>query len=196
MKSSELKTEIMREYIYGKGYLGLFTESWGACDVLGVRRSLFLVEFEVKVSRSDLLGEINCIHKALGRDIKFNSGTKFYKHQSYLRPSETYFGKVDGYKQYSPNQFYFVVPNELALTAAQGVTGTPYGVIAYGVYNTGYQNRHQMTGLHEVVKAQYLHKNKLDPENMMRLVRKSSVELYETRKKLELLQNSKEADAQ
>lgn len=188
MKANKLKTLIMGEYIYGKGYIGLFTEA-GYADVLGIRNSRFLVEFEIKVSKSDLQRELNCIQEALMGKIMHPKTCKYRKHQGYLL-NKTYWGATAIYR---PNLFYFVVPMELEKIAIEGVKDTPYGVLAYGDweyilhFSSGDQTR-EGHGFKESVKAKHIHKEKKDEKFMVSLIRKATVELYETRKKLYLVE--------
>lgn len=192
MDSKKLKTLVMGEFIYNKGYIALFTESWGACDVLGIRRSRYVVEFEIKVSKSDLAKEIACIKGAVNKTGCHGRRCKFLKHKEYLL-NETWNPYLSIYR---PNYFYFVVPMELERNAIEGVAGTPYGVMAYGEwtyelefykgtprYEVQTRNAH---GFKESVKAKPIHKEKVSDERMIDLIRKASTELYETRKKLYL----------
>ncbi len=193
MKASELKTITMGEFMYGKGYLGLFTEAFSSADVMGVRNSGYIVEFEIKVTKQDLRNELKSIQCALSNDMRgCYSNSKFFKHELYLgKTKDRYTYETVGYK---PNLFYFIVPIELEKIAVEGVKGTPYGVYCHGKWEyflTFYKgtDREQTQsregrGLKESVKATHIHKNKITDEQMRRLIRKASTELYETRKRV------------
>jgi len=187
MKASELKTITMGEFIYGKGYMGLFTEGLGNGDVVGIRNSGYIVEFEIKVDKQDLRNEIKAIRCAIANDMRgCYSNTKFYKHEVYLDVKGRYLNELTGYK---PNLFYFVVPIEFELIAVDGVNGTPYGVYCHGNqeytlhFASGDQQR-TANGFKESVKAKPIHKDKITYEQMKSVVRKATTELYETRKKI------------
>ncbi len=124
-------------------YVGAVFEApnlWSA-DVVACRYSGKLSEFEIKVSRSDLLGEIAAVKRALepqsvvtttqnsfGFELGYEvvkvsdtklSKTKVEKHHHYLvRPR----------KSFRPNQFYFAVPTGLVELAAENTKGLKYGV--------------------------------------------------------------------
>lgn len=183
----------MGEFIYGKGYMGLFTEGFGNGDVVGVRNSGYIVEFEIKVTAQDLRNEIKSIQGALCGDMRLSySRSKFYKHEKYLGKDMSKYGYVD--TSYRPNLFYFVVPIELEKIAVDGVKGTPYGVLCQGNWTwtyhfTGFHRNGETEerpgyGFKESVKATLIHKEKISNEQMKRLVRKATTELYETRRRI------------
>jgi hypothetical protein len=188
MKASELKTITMGEFIYGKGYMGLFTEGLGNGDVVGIRNSGYIVEFEIKVDKQDLRNEIKAIQCAIANDMRgCYSNSKFYKHEKYLGfRKDRYTYDWVGYK---PNLFYFVVPIEFESIAVDGVKGTPYGVYCHGDweytlhFSSGDQQRIGR-GFKESVKAKPIHKEKITYIQMQSIVRKATTELYETRKRL------------
>lgn len=113
---------------------------WSA-DVLGIKYSGKISEFEIKTSRSDLLSEIKAIRKALepdsvtvstknqyGFDMGFEifkvvetklSQTKIEKHHHYLTSPR---------RSFRPNSFYFAVPSHLVECAVEQTQGLKYGV--------------------------------------------------------------------
>lgn len=119
---------------------------WNA-DFIAVKYDGRIAEFEIKVSATDLRGEIAAIRTALlpntmeksnhmlygeqyrvRRDIKL-SHTKISKHHHYLvehkkAPMSFEWSPVLFY----PNTFYFAVPTELLGIAAGLVKGLSYGV--------------------------------------------------------------------
>lgn len=128
---------------WGNQYVGSVFEApnlWSA-DVVACKYSGKLSEFEVKVNRNDLLGEVAAIRRALepqsvtittqnrfGLEMGFEraivadtnlSKTKIEKHHHYLvRPR----------KSFRPNQFYFAVPTTLVKLATENTIGLSYGV--------------------------------------------------------------------
>lgn len=188
MNAKELKTITMGEFIYGKGYLGLFTEGLGNGDVVGIRNSGYIVEFEIKVTAQDLRNELKCIQCVLSGSMKgVYSNSKYYKHELYLGKRINTWGYADA--DYKPNLFYFVVPIELEKIAVEGVRGTPYGVYCQGDweytlhFSSGDQQRKGI-GFKESVKAKPIHKEKITESQMRRVVRKAATELYETRNRV------------
>lgn len=175
----------MGEYIYGKGYLALFTESWGNSDVLGIRNSGFAVEFEIKTTYADFRNELLTIQSVLKKEV--SRKPKYIKHKEYLT-NESYNQYYTNF--YRPNLFYFVVPMELEEMGVQGVTGTPYGLMAYGDFSytisTSYGEKEiKNHGFKETIKPKYIHRDKIKDDVVLSLIRKASTELYETRKALE-----------
>lgn len=91
---------------YGKRYPIVATESghW-KCDVIGMN-SQHATEIEVKISKSDLRAEFK--HKKSKHFVYMNS------------PGSAY----------TPNSFYFLVPDEIADAAVEQTGDTPFGVIS------------------------------------------------------------------
>lgn len=114
---------------------------WSA-DVVGIKYSGKVSEFEIKTSRPDLLGEIKAIRRALepesvtstrqnsfGFDMGFEmyrvaetklSSTKIEKHHHYLTSPRS--------GSFRPNSFYFAVPSHLVDVAIENTQGLKYGV--------------------------------------------------------------------
>lgn len=143
--SKYYKSRIL-EYLSAWGtnqYIGGVFEApnlWSA-DIVGVKYSGRISEFEIKVSRADLLGEIKAVQKALEPDsvtattknwanveMGFNiykvtettlSRTKVEKHHYYLTSPRNSF---------RPNNFYFAVPTDLVALAIEKTKGLKYGV--------------------------------------------------------------------
>jgi hypothetical protein len=142
--SAYYKKRLIRYFAsWGNQYVGAVFEApnlWSA-DVVACKYGGRFSEYEIKVSRADLLGEIAAIRRALEPDSitigKWNnydvetgydriivndtklSKTKIEKHHHYLvRPR----------KSFRPNQFYFVVPAPLVDVAVERTAGLKYGV--------------------------------------------------------------------
>jgi hypothetical protein len=107
-----------------------------ATPSLRARWDAGFIEYEIKVSKSDLIGEVRCARVAWGLDgihdyVRANknglalSSTKLYKHKHYATGEAHTYG---GVKRLVPSKFYFAVPNVLADYAVQAVKGLPYGV--------------------------------------------------------------------
>lgn len=159
VEAHSVKTKVMRYARYERDHIAVVTEGLNHADVLSITRSRLAVEFEVKVSRSDLQKELAAIRYATitmkeGRNLapayegseqmalnielgklKQKSGgwSKISKHEEYIDP-KGYFEQHRRYmlgQHYLPNYFYLVVPEKLVPLAIEGTKGTGYGVIAY-----------------------------------------------------------------
>jgi hypothetical protein len=118
---------------------------WNA-DFLAVKWTWDITEFEIKLSRQDLRGEVNAIKEAMTnaiheqvemwngtrqrirKDIK-HSQSKVEKHHHYLVEfrKDWYTGEPQQ-DLFRPNLFYFAVPNELVGYAVEITQGMKYGV--------------------------------------------------------------------
>lgn len=161
LKSDKVKLDVMSYCFNERNHLAVVTEGLNNADVLGITKYRHAVEFEVKVSRSDLQKELAAIHYGIitmqeGRNfapvtedhpeqlalnielgkLKQKSGgwSKISKHEEYINPVK-YRQEKHRYiyddYRYVPNMFYFVVPEKLVDLAIEGTKGTKYGVIAY-----------------------------------------------------------------
>lgn len=159
IEATEVKQKIMHYARFERDHIAVVTEGLRNADVLGITRTQFATEFEIKVSRSDLNKELAAIKYAditmnqdrnlapadsdpeqmelnieLGK-LKNKSGgwTKISKHEEYTDPKK-YFEKHRRYmytQPFIPNYFYMVVPDKLVAYAVEQLAGTKYGVIAY-----------------------------------------------------------------
>lgn len=182
INSQQAKVIIMNEYLFQKKCLGAFTESLQNSDVLAVTKAKYTVEIEVKTHREDLLNEMHTIRVALDGGGKARIGlrqraVKYYKHDNYLH----YDDMVERYGMKSltsipfvPNTYYIAMPKELYDHRLNFLTATPYGIILLGE-----------NAVFEVIReARQIHKNKIDDDHLMQLMRKTCTENYFLRKKL------------
>lgn len=189
--SSDIKHELIKYLCFEKRHLIACTESLNLADVLTLTSTRFLLEHEIKVSKSDLVGELKAIKVAQQDMSKFTlwpeemqdlsrkvSDSKLYKHRRYLGTYYNRYG-LSQLKYYRPNRFLFVVPEPLGDVAAQGVAGTPYGVITV----SGNQWR-EIANFTTLVKARPLHTEKVEESNFLRMVRRVGVENITMREKL------------
>lgn len=159
VQAHEVKQKLMHYAFYERNHIAVVTEGLRNADVLGISKSRFATEYEVKVSRSDLNKELAAIKYAdmtmnqdknigipdndpeqmalnveLGK-LKQKSGgwSKISKHEEYTDPKK-YFEKHRRYMwshPFIPNYFYIVVPDKLSAYATEQLAGTKYGVIAF-----------------------------------------------------------------
>src|SRR4051794_10602086 len=139
MTSLQAKHKLIR-YLngFGTNYTGAVYEAANLsnADVIGVKYDGKISEFEIKVSRADLRGELAAIRAALvpdsveqvempwgsprqrvRTDIKL-SHTKIMKHRHYL--FEHMKDEYNGREFFYPNTFYFAVPSDLVVQALEG----------------------------------------------------------------------------
>ena len=176
LRAIDVKLEVLQEFLYGLGFLGVFLETINGADILGIKRSLYTTEVEVKVDKYDLIKEIKAIRNEITRSVSSN---KIYKHKRYLG-KETF----TSWRGFIPNEFYFAVPSSLRDVAIDGVRDTPYGVITVGHYLGGYQGIHQLWGVNFDIRAKKIHKEKIDNNTMLSLMRKTSIENFNLRRKI------------
>jgi len=153
-----------RAFGFNSVYAGVIEEvvnTWNA-DAIAVKWNGEIIEYEIKCSKYDLIGEVKAITFALDNNAVFSnnldfigrnlvtkdtklSRTKIAKHHHYLVEQVKDYSNME--YMFRPNRFYFAVPTELVELAKELLRGIKY----YGVYNLD-------TG--EIVKKSYsLHKN-------------------------------------
>lgn len=158
IEAHSVKHKILSYAFNERNYMAAVTEGLNNADVLGIDKRRRAIEFEIKVSRSDLQKELAAIRYALLTthdkvmavadndpeqlalnielgNLKKKSGgwSKISKHEEYVDPIK-YLENRKGYfyeNRYVPNVFYLVVPEKLVELAISGTEGTGYGVIAY-----------------------------------------------------------------
>ena len=180
---------IIAEHLFTElGFLGVFTECFNGSDVFGVRRTLYAVEYEIKISKSDLVHELKSIRAVIANNPKLmdkHGWNKYSKHRRYIgKGDDMFYSKEYNDLFYKPNEFYFAVPNELADVAVDGVKGTPYGVMAVGKYFCGYENKCEMWGPHFILKAIKMHQNKMEMKHIIGLIGRAAAENQNLRNKL------------
>lgn len=109
-------------------------------DVFAIRRNGYMVEFEIKVTRADLMREIKLSKCA--QPIKYSKNwVKWEKHARYLKRqiehTPSIYDSIPGYNNiqptyFIPNEFYFYVPDFLVDIAIKETAHTPYGVVKIG----------------------------------------------------------------
>lgn len=191
MTALELKNLLAKEHLLNLHRIAFITESaiFHNADAISVTSSLYTHEYEIKLSVGDLRSEARAIRVAkqwvngeeLDKSISINSfaSSKLFKHRDYLAG--------DNPKVLIPNEFSFFVPPELEDEAKLAVQGTPYGVVLVSKE----LERQHFYGVHRYihpfyvsVKPKKLHTNKLSQADLVRVVRRTSIEGYYLREKL------------
>jgi hypothetical protein len=146
----------LKKFLYAKNYCGVVEEvvnTWNA-DIVGVKWSGEVNEFEIKITLSDLRGEVKSIKRALLGNIykcippqvefgfTYNrivvdekiSTTKLEKHYHYLFADKMnpwhHENTPSTSEDFVPTKFYFAVPSYLINNAKDLMIGIPnYGLI-------------------------------------------------------------------
>ena len=171
MKASEIKPFLLRELLFG-GHHAVFTEVEFA-DVFGVTRSKYTHELEIKVSKADLMSELNCIKDLTLFGTPQKRYAKKYKHEHYFKGETNMFVEV-------PNYFSFVTPFNLEKLALEILKDTKYGLYCINIHENG-GNPYATIGCQK--KAQLLHKEKISEKKLFYLLRKASTEVQFLREK-------------
>ncbi len=142
MKAAEVKASILSHALYRLHFVAAITESGHGCagiaDVLGILESGYTVEFEVKTSKADLMGELKSIAALVQKVDLFADPSKkvnvakYPKHNSYLNNTGMYSHMLE--LEMRPNKFFFAVPEALEEIAKKGLVGTPYGLYSVDSY--------------------------------------------------------------
>lgn len=171
MNSQQAKLIVSKHFLFDLHALGTYTESLQNSDVLAVTKAMFTVEVEIKTHREDLLNELHTITKVLRDDKPFGlrqRHVKWLKHNSYLKHPE-----VVTPNTFIPNTYYIAIPDTMYDHRLNALRGTPYGVMLI------HEDKVEI-----VMEARKMHKNKLLPEHLLRLMRKTATENYFLRKKI------------
>jgi hypothetical protein len=164
INSKFLKHELAY-HLFWQLHYSIVIDEWEFIDLLGVKRSNYTAEYEIKISKSDLSRELRLI-KMLNAERGSKDYPKWVKHAKYLGKNI----KKEGYdllyshtetKFFVPNEFYFYVPDFLVDYAVEETENLPYGVVKIGgrQYNSNYIGYDRF----EIIKkAKRLHENKIE----------------------------------
>lgn len=196
--SQDVKTRLMHIALWGNKALCVQTECLNNSDVLEVNKRLYSTEYEIKVSRSDLLSEIKCINAAVkklhDRNLPYN---KMRKHENYLidKLQSQFFTTPRGEKiplrgkQFIPNYFYFVIPKRLWTSdIGEMLAFTDYGVIIFDLYQGFSDIAHTMPKTSMIMEtkkvAKKLHTEKIDQAHLYQVMHRCSYEVLNLMEKI------------
>lgn len=192
MNSHIIKTIVMKDRVLFGPDLYCATELFNHSDVITVKPNGYIYEFEVKISRSDLKGELDAMEYWLSEDAinpfhqlelvehvveKSKSGQvslarkmlrseKWKKHYSYL---------VAENKRYKrPRVFYFVVPKELEEYALKRLENSPYGL--YVAHQLGKPDNLYGGYMHNKKKARPISINKMKDRDRNEIMQRIQTE--------------------
>lgn len=164
LPANQIKRSLSAHLMLRLSYFAVHEEyenHYGRCDVYGITKADYGVEFEIKVSKSDLMSEIRAIMAVLDNTMPDRSCNKYAKHRDYLH-KETH----DSYRLPPPCKFIFVVTSDLVEVARPIISQTPYGL--WAVTDSLFRP-------FEVIKqAENLHKNKVSEKHIRHLLRSLS----------------------
>lgn len=174
MNTNKAKS-IITNWLLFKNYLGVVTEvyiGFYIADIIGVKRSLYVSEFELKTNKSDLLRELRIIESITkGIKRKSYSSSKSFKHRKYLNII------IGSRLDFIPNEFSFVVTEGLEDILIDYIKDTMYGAYFIKKDDGDYS-------MVEIKRPKKFHKKKIDDANIKRLFSKVSIENNDLRKKL------------
>lgn len=187
MKSSEIKAHILWHALYRLHFVAAITENGHGCmgvaDVFGILESGYTVEFEIKTSKADLMGEIRSIRAIAEKLDLFNQAraagkatayAKYPKHRLYIDGSSMYSQDVQDQLEMRPNKYFFAVPGSLLEVAKEGLKGTPYGLYVIDEFGTPVCKK----------RADLLHPRKASDRLKMKILRSACTEVETTRSNL------------
>lgn len=153
-----------------------FDNYHGRSDVFWVNASMFTQEFEIKLTKADLMSELSII-KLLQEDwnpktIKGISWTKYLKHLKYLdKKQHTGYGK-----SFIPNYFSYVIPQELVEIAKEYLKETPYGIISfrYKEWEHEWKPRVDIWSLESIKKVSSIHRDKIGDKELCKIAHRLS----------------------
>ena len=168
LNSTHLKKELMSHLMW-RLHFPVVIDEYQFMDVFGIRRSEYMVEFEIKISKADLMREIKLMH--CSQPIKYSKDwVKWEKHAHYLKrqieKTPSIYDTIPGYSvnvtdYFIPNEFYFYVPDFLGDVAVRETAGTPYGVVIIGTTHNSY-GREYHSDYEVIKKAVKIHEKKAD----------------------------------
>lgn len=182
MNAHDLKAEMLTHMLYRLKFTAAVTEYGGRgligiADVFGILGSGYTHEFEVKVSKADLAGELRAIEywtkpeevrgPLFEQSHAKTALSKGGKHHIYLcGDRDTYTGVYARI----PNKFSFVTPWDLKEVALEAIHGTPYGLYVIQHHENG---GHPWSDVICAKVAKNLHKEKAHDEVASNILRKA-----------------------
>lgn len=189
MTADILKFKTQKYLLWKSNHIVAVTEyggfgSMGIADCFSINQNMYSSEFEIKVAKQDLMGELNSIEFLIkGTDsplftngqINYDLLKKLDKHAKYLDivPAGEMPWRLRQQRQNLndiPNTFSFVVTRDLVDIAKEKLEGSPYGL--YCVLER--DNRYDLPS--NVLKPKKLHNEKVTLENLMKIATRTSNE--------------------
>lgn len=167
--SKDLKKELA-SHLYWRLQYQVVCDEFQFADIVGIRKTGYVTEFEIKVSKSDFDRELKCITtkdcQKYGKDWE-----KFSKHRLYLtgelpqtdydkRMSDLGYSTAISDRVFRPNEFYFYIPDYLVEHAVEKTLDLPYGIVAIGQKFLPNSRQYIFDRYNVVKKAVKLHNEK------------------------------------
>lgn len=167
LTSKDLKKSLAAHMLW-RLHFPVVVDEYDFMDIFGVRSNGYKVEFEIKLTRSDFMREINLINGE--QPIKYSKDwVKWEKHANYLgrmiTKTPSIYDSIPGYsnnidnKYFIPNEFNFYVPDFLTEFALSKLTNLPYGLVQYGKMSNSY-GREYFSPYEVIKKPKKLHEDK------------------------------------
>lgn len=184
MDSNEAKNFLLNYFLYQR-CMPLATTEYNLngylADIFILDHKYRGIEIEIKVSKLDLITELNSIKALLNEDKPKKSAGKYAKHREYLNITGDN-ERLDLFQSMHnnelPNKFSFAVTNDLEEVALDGIKGTPYGLIVLDDGDS-WSYRPKV-----IVQAKLLHDKEFKEDRLLKYLRKLSLENYTLRSKL------------
>jgi len=175
MNTNRVKTDLIGWLFMKKNWMVALTECGNNADVFGIKRSFYTVEIEIKLSRSDLIGELRSI-VAIKNSLKSdNRCKKYYKHSNYIGK----WGQSGIPYWRNTNEFYFCVPRGLLNLTKNALRDTPYGLLLYKENQEYYSD-----SIEEIIRPKKMNMNKIKEKGFLSLLKRASRECQHLREEL------------
>lgn len=180
--AEDIKFELMRYYLYERQFLCITTEQnmyYGRADIWVLDRDYMGIEIEIKVSKADLISELNSIKHIVG-ELSGVRGAKYIKHERYIK----YANAPEYSKNLLPNRFYFCVPEHLQETAITCLRHTPYGLLVC------IADQSRIIATKVVKSGKLIHRTAVAPKLVKETIRRINFENIELKKRLRNYNNN------
>lgn len=174
--------QFLRYYLLWRLHFEYVIDEYNYMDIFGVRKNGYSVEFEIKVSKSDLDRELTIIRMEHITDHK--DWRKFEKHTKYLSAWRTGSFSSGRTSMRVPNSYCFCVSPNLGQYAAAKVSNLPYGVVTF----------EDSYGYRVIKKPQKLHTHKTEIDVVSDIANSLTYRNYELHKKIRELEHSSEVN--
>lgn len=133
MKASEVKKWLCRHLLRDKGFICAMPETnygHGVCDVFSITRSGYVHEWEIKVNKPDLMGELYAVKTCL----EIKESPRAWLPEEVRRSSKISKHQLNIYQSSSthiPSLFSFVIPHEFVSFAQDFLKDSQYGIYSF-----------------------------------------------------------------
>lgn len=181
--SEKLKQEILELLLWKRNFLFWMSEfnnwHWYA-DVFAISKTMMAWEFEIKISKQDLMSEISSLNLIINKEqsiIKKKHYNKYLKHNYYISTHLNWKLYNKSYNDTVPNYFCFFVPKMLKDIAKKELIKTPYWLYVFD------EDKRIWKQISCIKKPQKIHKEKVWNHKIFDFAKRLSSENLSFRKK-------------